>query len=166
MREIQRELVTAALFISSGLTYAGWAYFNYDLGTLRRVGPGLFPVGLGAILAVIGVFLAVPAIRGMRLEPTAPSVSIEGEQTHENDSPNTFRAGVFVLASLIAFALVLPNFGAIPAMFALTYTAALAEPGRDWRITPAIIAAVLSAFVWLLFKQALSLPLIMLKWPL
>nr|WP_282567678.1 tripartite tricarboxylate transporter TctB family protein [Devosia sp. MC532] len=153
------------MFMGSGLTYAGWAYFNYDLGTLRRVGPGLFPVGLGTILAVIGVFLAVPAMRGMRLQPTVPSVSTEAGPSHENATPNTFRAGIFVLASLIAFALVLPNFGAIPAIFALTYTAVLAEPGRDYRTTPALIAALLSAFVWLLFKQALSLPLTMLKWP-
>ncbi|MBJ6989109.1 MULTISPECIES: tripartite tricarboxylate transporter TctB family protein [unclassified Devosia] len=162
MRDVNRELVTAMLFIGTGLAFGGWALFNYDMGTMRRIGPGAFPLGLGTILAVIGAVLLLPAIKQLRTAQPAPAYTSDDA----SDEPSSLRAGLFVLLSLVAFALVLPLFGTIPALFALTYTAVLAEPGRDWKLTPAIIAAVLSAFVWLLFKQALSLPLIMLKWPL
>jgi hypothetical protein len=161
VREVNRELVTAMLFISGGLAFGGWALFNYDMGTLRRIGPGAFPLGLGTILAIIGAVLLLPPLKQLRF---ARTTTAEISET-TGDEPIPFRAGFFVLLSLVMFALVLPLFGTIPALFALTYTAVLAEPGRDWKLTPALIATVLSSAVWLLFKQALSLPLIMLKWP-
>ncbi|MHA6692222.1 tripartite tricarboxylate transporter TctB family protein [Devosia sp. A449] len=168
VRELKRELITALLFIGLGLAYGGWAYFHYDLGTLRRIGPGMFPVGLGAILCAIGVFIALPVIQYLMKNPSGETVLLavadEGE-ADASEEPNTLRAGIFVLLSLVAFALVLPLFGAVPALFALVYTAVLAEPGRDWRLTPALIAGVLSLFVWGLFKLTLNLPLIMFKGP-
>lgn len=162
MRATKLELTTAMLFISLGLAYGGWAYFNYDMGTLRRIGPGMFPVGLGAILCAIGIFIALPVLRNVRTEPAGAPAA---DAASEDEEPNTLRAGIFVLMSLAAFMLILPAFGTAPALFALVYTAVLAEPGRDWRVMPALIAGALSLFVWLLFKQALNLPLIMLKWP-
>ena len=167
MRELKRELITALLFIGLGLTYGGWAYFHYDLGTLRRIGPGVFPVGLGAILCIIGVFIALPVIQILlsRSVAATPLAAAGPGEEDASEEPNVLRAGMFVLLSLVAFALVLPLLGVVPALFALVYTAVLAEPDRDWRVTPALIAGVLSLFVWVLFKLTLNLPLIMLKGP-
>lgn len=161
MRDVNRELMTAMLFISTGLAFGGWALLNYDMGTLRRIGPGAFPLGLGSILAIIGIVLLLPLLKHGR---SAQAAATDADDTTETE-PSSLRAGFFVMLSLVMFALVLPLFGTIPAVFALVYTAVLAEPGRDWKLTPALIASVLSAAVWLLFKQALSLPLIMFKWP-
>ena len=40
-----------------------WKGFDYHIGTLVRMGPGYFPVGVGAILALMGVFIMAGAIR-------------------------------------------------------------------------------------------------------
>lgn len=170
LRQSRLELITAALFIGLGLAYGGWAYLNYDLGTLRRIGPGMFPVGLGAILCIIGIFIALPVLKAMAQGAADPAVpagasSPQVAAAASDDSPSGWRAGVFVLLSLTVFSLVLPLFGAVPALFALVFTAVLAEPGRNWHLTPALIASALSLFVWLLFKLALNLPLTMLNWP-
>lgn len=168
MRDTYRELITAALLVCLGLVYGGWAYLNYDLGTLRRIGPGMFPVGLGGALVVIGVLLALPAIGNARRRQDM--LPIGGDETvavaDESEPPEgSVRSGVFVLLSLVAFAFVLPVFGTAPALFALVFTAVLAERGRDWLVTPALLASALCVLVWLLFKVALNLPLVMLKWP-
>jgi len=34
---------------------------RYEFGDLNRMGPGYFPVALGALLAVLGVLIALPA---------------------------------------------------------------------------------------------------------
>lgn len=168
MRDTYRELTTAALLICLGLGYGGWAWFNYDLGTLRRVGPGMFPLGLGGALVLIGVFLALPALSNVRRRHDALPIG-DGDAADILDEPEepegSLRSGVFVLLSLVAFAFVLPVLGTAPALFALVYTAVLAERGRDWLLTPALIASALSVLVWLLFKVALNLPLVMLRWP-
>ncbi len=167
VRDNYRELTTAALLICLGLGYGGWAYLNYDLGTLRRVGPGMFPLGLGSALVLIGVFLALPAFGAARRRDALPIGDREAADLLEDaeEPQGSLRAGVFVLLSLVAFAFVLPVFGTAPALFALVYTAVLAERGRDWLATPALIATVLSLLVWLLFKIGLNLPLVMLRWP-
>jgi len=36
---------------------------TYSIGTLSRMGPGFFPVALGAILALAGVAIAISASR-------------------------------------------------------------------------------------------------------
>lgn len=168
MRDTYRELTTAALLVCLGLGYGIWAYLNYDLGTLRRVGPGMFPLGLGGALALIGVFLALPALGNIRRRHDALPIG-SGEAVDILEQPEepegSLRSGVFVLLSLVAFAFVLPVLGTVPALFALVYIAVLAERGRDLLLTPALIATVLSVLVWLLFKVALNLPLVMLKWP-
>lgn len=168
MRDSHRELITAALLICLGLGYGGWAWFNYDLGTFRRVGPGMFPVGLSAGLIFIGIFLAMPVLGTMRRRQDAlPIKSTEAAELLDQpeDQVSSVRPGIFVLLSLVAFAFVLPVFGTAPALFAMVYTAVLAERGRDWLLTPALIASVLSILVWLLFKLTLNLPLVMARWP-
>lgn len=45
-----------------GIGAALWAGLHYDMGTLRRMGPGAFPVALGLGLAGLGLVIALPAL--------------------------------------------------------------------------------------------------------
>ncbi|MGY6632151.1 MAG: tripartite tricarboxylate transporter TctB family protein [Alkalilacustris sp.] len=61
-------LILAAVGIGAAL----WAGLHYDMGTLRRMGPGAFPVALGLGLAGLGLVIALPAVlrggAGVRVE--------------------------------------------------------------------------------------------------
>jgi hypothetical protein len=45
-------------FVLFGGLLVGYSGLNYDLGSLRTMGPGLFPVTLGILLIITGIFLA------------------------------------------------------------------------------------------------------------
>ena len=56
-----RDLVGGLALTVIGLFAAYYAHEHYEIGNLRRMGPGFFPVSLGLTLAVLGVLVALPA---------------------------------------------------------------------------------------------------------
>ncbi len=142
-----KDIVGGALLFVTGATFAWYAAGHYELGTLRRMGPGMFPMGLGVILAVFGVLLAVPAFfrPGVR-----PEIRVW--------SP------VFVLAGTAAFALVIRPFGLIPAICAVVIISSFAEL-KVRPVSLAILCAVLCAIAYGVFRVGLGLALPMFRWP-
>ena len=55
-----RDLLGGIALIALGLFAAIHAQ-QYEIGELRRMGPGYFPTALGILLAILGVFIAIPA---------------------------------------------------------------------------------------------------------
>jgi len=55
-----RDLFGGLLMMAIGIFAALYAQ-RYEMGQLQRMGPGYFPVVLGALLAVLGFFIALPA---------------------------------------------------------------------------------------------------------
>lgn len=142
-----KDIVGGFLLLAVGLWVVWYANASYDLGTFRRMGPGMFPLLLGVILAGFGGLIAVPAF---------------------------FRAGprfqirlwspLFVLAGVAAFALVVRPFGLIPAILAVTIISSLAEL-RVRPVSLALLCAGLCTLAWLVFRVGLGLPMPMLRWP-
>lgn len=135
------------LLLVVGAGFAWYSAENYDIGTLRRMGPGMFPMGIGCLLAVFGVLLGVPAL--FRAGET-PEIRVW--------SP------IFVLSGVAAFALVIRPFGLIPAILAVTIISSLAE----LRVRPVSLAALclaLCLIAWLTFRVGLGLPISMFRWP-
>jgi len=56
-----RDLLGGIALIAIGIFAAVHAQ-QYDIGELRRMGPGYFPTALGILLAILGVFIAIPAL--------------------------------------------------------------------------------------------------------
>src|SRR5690606_26264901 len=56
-----RDIIGGALLIIGGIAFSWYAAHQYDLGSLRRMGPGMFPMALGLVLAVFGLMMMVPA---------------------------------------------------------------------------------------------------------
>jgi hypothetical protein len=138
-----RELISGLLIGLAGASVSLFAASSYDLGTLQRMGPGMFPFGLGLVLAILGIVVAVPAF--LRAGP--PIVVRK-------------RASVAVLASVAAFA-----FGLIPAIFGVTTVASTAEKGFR-PVTVALLCLALSVIAFVVFRLMLNLPITLFRFPL
>lgn len=124
-----------------GLAVAAYAAGHYDIGSLRRMGPGFFPVALGVLLAVLGLLITLPALR---LHPkTEPQ-------------PFAWREALGVIAALLLFGLLLNRLGllATTALSVLIASAVAPRKGLGWRL---VLAVAVSALTWVLFIRGLNM---------
>src|SRR5262245_16647129 len=93
---------------------------NYSFGSSARMGPGYFPVVLGAILALLG---AISVARSF-VKPGEPVAAF------------AWRPLLFILGAVVLFGLLLERAGVIIALAALMSVGAFAS--RTWRfdLTP------------------------------
>lgn len=141
------DMVAGGLLILTGAFIAIYASNNYALGTIQRMGPGMFPMGTGILLIFFGVILFVSALFRPGVMPSL-----------------RFWSPLFVLSGIAAFALLVTPFGLLPAVAGLIVVSSLAEL-RIRPVSLAILVAVLCVLAWLVFKVGLGLPMSMLKWP-
>ncbi|WP_209424687.1 tripartite tricarboxylate transporter TctB family protein [Pararhodobacter sp. SW119] len=137
-------VIGGALSLLVGLWVMGEAG-SYALGTARRMGPGYFPMLLGALMAILGTVLAATAF--WRGEPP-------GEAEDRADP----RALIAVLAGLGAFAYLLPRAGLIPAVAALVMIAAQGS-GQLRPLAALALAGALAVLSWAIFGLGLGLQL-------
>ncbi len=128
-----------------GAVASGWSLANYDLGTLRQMGPGFFPAVLGALLAALGLIVALPAWRR-----AGGSVPVQR------------KAAMAVLASILIFGLALSRFGLVSATATSVMVATLPAPraGWVWRVVLTLAVSALTVLVFS-FGLRMTLPL----WP-
>lgn len=141
------DFATGLLFLAVGLG-ALFIAEGYPLGRLRSMGPGLFPLLLGGLLALIGVGLT---LRSLSLRPGV----------REQETPylalQALRPLFFVLSALVAFALLARPAGLALASVALVLIASRAE--RGFPLLQTLIAAVaIPALAVGIFAYGLGLP--------
>ncbi|MDW8335597.1 MAG: tripartite tricarboxylate transporter TctB family protein [Tepidimonas sp.] len=140
-----RDIVGGVLMAAIGAAAALYAQAEYELGELRNMGPGFFPVVLGWVLAVLGLLIAVPAL--LR----------QGEAITV-----AWRAAACVVGSLVVFGLLLKPAGMVLATVAAVLVASLADDRFTWR-TRLITAAAIAALAWLIFIAGLGM--VLPTWP-
>jgi hypothetical protein len=114
---------------------------DYPFGTALRMGAGFFPVVLGVVLVLFGIYFAA---RGLRA-----AVKIEG-----NWSP---RALIVLPLAFVVFGVLMEHAGFVPAMLALIVGSAAA--GTEFRIGEVLALSVLLTVMCVaLFIWALGLP--------
>jgi hypothetical protein len=64
----RKDFLGGALMLVLGLATAMQAT-SYDIGSLRRMGPGFFPLSLGIILGVVGELIIITAKRALTPAP-------------------------------------------------------------------------------------------------
>jgi hypothetical protein len=119
---------------------------RYEFGDLNRMGAGYFPVTLGALLAVLGLMIAVPAFFR-----SGPAISVQ------------WKTFALIMASIVAFALTLKVLGLILATVLSVLLATLAdhETRGKGRL---MIAGGVAAVTYLVFGFGLSMTLPIWPW--
>ncbi|WP_439115082.1 tripartite tricarboxylate transporter TctB family protein [Hydrogenophaga sp.] len=119
---------------------------RYEFGDLNRMGAGYFPVTLGALLAVLGLMIAVPAFFR-----SGPAIKVQ------------WKTFALVMASIVAFALTLKVLGLIVATMLSVVLATLADNNTRWK-GRLMIAVGVAAITYLVFGLGLSMILPIWPW--
>ncbi len=143
-----RDILGGALMILLGAAAALYAWVKYEVGTVREMGPGMFPVGLGIILVGLGALILIPALS--RAGPKFPELET--------------RPLLAISLAGLAFAACIETIGILPAVFVLTIVSAFGDTKLKLR-GMLLLAASLGIFAALIFKVALDLPIHILRWP-
>jgi hypothetical protein len=143
-----RDYYGGALMVVFGLgaIYMG---VGYQTGDLRHMGPGFFPVAVGAIIALMGVLIALGAV---------------GKEEEDGDylAPE-WRGWICIALSIVAFVVFGKYGGLLPATFAVVFIAALGD--RDNSIKGAFILALSMCVICVVvFWWALQLQFPLFNW--
>jgi hypothetical protein len=126
-----------------GAIYKG---LGYEVGSLSRMGPGYFPVAVGAVLAAMGILIALAA-RSTAVPDAAGKKS----------QPPEWRGWAAIILSNIAFVVVGRYGGLLPATFAVVFIAALGDRQNTLKsaflLALAMVAVCLVVFAWALKVQ-------------
>lgn len=140
----QRNLTGGVLLGLAGAAAAVRALTAMHVGTPADMGPGFFPLVLGACLALCGVGMVLAALPDRRASGHQPIISL--------------RVVGVVIVAVASFALTVRPLGLVPAAFLLVVIAGFADPrSRLKMILP--LALGLSVLSWLIFLVGLKMPL-------
>ena len=146
----QRDFFSGLLFVTTGAAFAIGAT-HYNIGSGARMGPGYFPLMLGALLAVLGLGVVLG------------SLTIE---TGDGDPIGrvAWKPLLLIIGANLVFGLMLgglpsigvPAMGLVVAIYALVVVASLA--GATFRMKSALIlSTVLAIGSYVVFILGLSL---------
>ncbi|HSW16995.1 MAG TPA: tripartite tricarboxylate transporter TctB family protein [Ramlibacter sp.] len=147
----QKDFFSGLMFSACGVAFA-WGATTYNVGAAGRMGPGYFPLMLGVVLTLMGIFIIFE------------SLVVETEDG-EKIGKWAWRPLGFIIAANVLFGILLgglpsiglPAMGLIVAIYALTLVSALASDEFVFKevILLATVLAIGSwvAFVWLLRLQ-------------
>jgi hypothetical protein len=138
-----RDIIGGFALVALGVFAALYAQ-RYDIGELQEMGPGYFPVALGILLAILGLFIAIPAFFR------------EGTTIHIE-----WKSLIWVLISIAIFAIALNKAGLILATI-LSVLAASIPSKSSWK-TRIILALCIAAITYSVFL--LGLGMVLPVWP-
>ena len=150
----QTDLLAAAMFMAVGVG-AVWIAADYPVGTMRRLGPGALPLGLGVLLLASGMGLALQALLRARTDPRW-----QGEpllKLPKRPSIHVIRSTLCVVTGLGLFGLLVRPAGLFLATATLVLVSSRAEAG-----TPIIgslaLAVIIPAACVGIFVYGIGLP--------
>ena len=139
----QRDFWSGMMFMVVGALFAWGALANYSFGSSARPGPGYFPFGLGALLAILGAFILFEAL------------TIETEDG-EPIGDIAWKPLIVILVAVASFGYLLPVLGMFIALPILVIVSSWASD--EFSIVGTLISAVfLDVFSWAIFIKGLGL---------
>lgn len=148
----EKDFFAGLMFLVLGGGFA-WGATSYTIGTGARMGPGYFPLLVGALLAVIGVLVMLKAM-------------VIETQDGARVGAFAWKPLFFILGANLLFGILLvglpalgiPGMGLIVAIYGLAIVASLA--GEEFNFKEALIlATVLAVGSYVVFVWALNLTL-------
>ena len=136
-----RDFWAGLMFIGFGLFAAVWAYANYQMGTAVRMGPAYFPIMLGGLLAVLGMFVLFeaftmdgPPVARMKMRPL-----------------------ILISVACVIYGYIMKPAGLVVATAALVFISAFGGHEFKWKEV-IILYVILIVFSVLVFVKGLTLP--------
>jgi hypothetical protein len=139
------DLISGLFLTALGLFFVIYAQ-RYNMGTLNRMGPAYFPVALGAVMALLGLLIAVPA---WSRAGVAPDVD--------------WKTMAIVISSVVLFGVTLQTFGVIFATMTTLVVASLADNDITWR-ERAILIVTVPPIIYLIFIFGLGMTVPVWPW--
>lgn len=140
-----RDILGGLLMIGIGVFAVVHAQ-RYELGELQRMGPGFFPVMLGAILAILGVFILIPAFFRQ-----GTSIKVEWQSL------------IWVIIGIVIFGLLLDTLGLVITSAAMVIATSMPGIDMTWKAR-LILAAVVAAITYFIFSFALGMVIPVWPW--
>ena len=144
----EKDFWSGLLFLVAGLGFA-WGATLYNFGTSARPGPGYFPLGLGVILALLGIFIVIQSL----------TIKPDGDE-RIGDWP--IKPALWILGAVAVFGLALPKLGLAVSLPLLIGLSSLASGEFHWKEV-LITSIVLTVGSWAIFIKGLGL--IIPLWP-
>lgn len=142
------DLIAGAAVFALGLLVL-FVSSDYEFGSTRRMGPGYFPIGLGAILIVSG--LAIALVDGRKGEGDTPLPRLP------------WRVIAAIAAAMSVFAFLIETVGLAASIFAAVFISSLAE--ADVKIVRALLVATgMAALSVLIFNLGLDFQVEAFPW--
>lgn len=137
----RRDFWSGVMFAAIGIAFVIFSQ-EYQMGSPARMGPGFFPMVLGALLALLGLVVLWQ------------STSSDNEEVHVGRIG--WRELLLILAAITVFAVALPRLGMVVSVALLIAISAFASYEVRWKETIVSIAVLLT-LSWLVFVKGLEL---------
>lgn len=145
-RGVNTDMIGGAILLILGLGLIWHTYSGYSFGTMRRMGPGFFPLVLSITLAGIGFLIFVSGV-----------VKARNAQSEVRRSIDLSGAG-FILGGIVAFGMMLPVLGLVVSGFA-TAIVVLIPDRRFTLLAKVATAATLALLTYAIFILGLRMNL-------
>jgi hypothetical protein len=142
-KQIRTGYLSGGLLLAAGLFFTSGA-LQLDVGTARSMGPGFFPLCLGALLMVLSLL----------------TVFSDWKDQFELGAPS--RVSLFICAAVILFGVLIGPFGFIPSVALGVFVASIADEEWNW-LASLVLAAATAVVLWVIFAKLLGLPIAGLK---
>jgi len=152
----KKDYYGGTLMILVGLAAVS-AGLQYRTGTLQQMGPGFFPVAIGALLAGVGLLIATSA----RTESPLSETLLAPHGRSQN--PPDLRGAVCIVLGVIAFLLLGKYGGMVPATFSIVCISALGDRSNTFK-EAVLLALLMSVVAAIVFSWALKLQLPLFAW--
>jgi uncharacterized membrane protein YfcA len=141
----QKDFWAGVMFIAFGLFFAGFGT-QYTFGTGARMGPGYFPTALGVILMLLGLVVAISAIRQ--------------KATEEKVDKFAWSTLLLILGSVVLFGILLQPLGVVVSIFVMVCVASVASHEFHW------ISALINAIALILLSLGIFVYALKLQFPI
>lgn len=149
----RKEMWSAGLLLLIGMATVIGSN-NYQIGSLARMGPGYFPLVLGAILMILGLLIA--------LTP-APIADVSQENTEKHTIWSQIKTWLIVVVAVLAFIVLGKYGGLVLATFVMTSFAAMADKSNSLK-TCLAVGVVLTIVTVVVFHYGLQMQFPLFTW--
>ena len=138
------DYIAAALIFGIGVYYFAGSY-EYEMGSVKHMGPGFLPRAYAVCAIILGVLIFFGALRQKAI-------------SRSSIDPKYLRSFIMVTLAIISFAIFIPRLGLVPASISAVVLASYGS--ESFKLSTAFGSAVMvSAVTWVVFSLLLGLPI-------